>query len=82
MDVDLAYGEYIQSFAELILEKKNLKSTESSLSKSINGIFKEVKSLQIMSKLIRTKMKDTKNLSNLNIYMDAFHSQMENLESE
>lgn len=70
LELELAYSEYVSSYAELLLEKKNLKDTEVSFTKSINSLQEEVWSLQEKCKLIETRISDIKALSCINDYAD------------
>ena len=78
LELELAYSEYVASFAELILEKKILKDTEVSFCNSMKSICEDVKSLQEKRKLIETRIRDVRALSCLNDYIDIVQSNTQN----
>lgn len=71
LELELAYSQYVASYAELILEQKCLEDTKVFRDNSMKKNHKETQSLMNKCKLIETRVNDAEVLSYLNDYVDS-----------
>lgn len=82
LELELAYGEYIQSMAELVIAKKKLKETETIYGKTIKNLSAEVKSLEEKCHVLEERNNNIKLLSNVNNYEEAVQNHLKDIESK
>ncbi|KAJ8679641.1 hypothetical protein QAD02_015428 [Eretmocerus hayati] len=70
IDLELAYNDYVASFAELILEKEILKTSEVTLCDSITKLHEETKVLREQFQSLEKRLNDIKIMSSINDYQD------------
>lgn len=81
LELELIYGEYIQSMAELVIANKKLKETEATYGKSIKNLSTEVKSLEEKCQVIEERNNNIQLLSNINNYEEAVQNHLKDIES-
>lgn len=82
LELELVYGEYIQSMAELVIANKKLKETEASYGESIKNLSAEVKSLEEKCHMLEERNNNIKLLSNINNYEESVQTHLKETESK